>query len=331
MKWTKVEISTTCEAIDLIYIMLDDLGIEGIQIEDNVPITEEEKEAMFIDFLPELPEDDGTAKVSFYVDVKGNNPDSDNEQNKVDDMEIFINQVRESLKDLSTRIDIGEGKITIEDTEDKDWLNNWKAFFKPFRVADDIIIKPTWETLDEVNDNNDIVVEIDPGTAFGTGSHETTRLCISALRKYIKPDTKILDVGCGSGILSIISLKLGAPYVAGTDIDKAAITATYENMGVNHIDSEKMDVYGGNIIEDLELQNKVNIAQYEIVVANILADVIIPLSGVLAKQMKKDSLFISSGIIDMKKDEVEEALLSNEFEILEVIQMGDWFSFVAKK
>lgn len=330
MKWTKVEISTTCEAVDLMYIMLDDLGIEGIQIEDNVPITEEEKEAMFIDFLPELPEDDGTAKVSFYVDVKGNNPDSDNEQNKVDDMEVFISQVREGLNDLATRIDIGEGKITIEDTEDKDWLNNWKAFFKPFRVADDIIIKPTWENLDEVNED-DIVVEIDPGIAFGTGSHETTRLCISALRKYINKDTKILDVGCGSGILSIISLKLGAPYVVGTDIDKDAITATYENMEVNHIDPSMMDVYTGNIIEDLDLQNKVNIGQYEIVVANILADVIIPLSGVLARQMRKDSLFISSGIIDMKKDEVEEALLSNGFEILEVIQMGDWFSFVAKK
>ena len=231
---------------------------------------------------------------------------------------------------MATRIDIGEGKIIIEDTEDKDWLNNWKAFFKPFRVAEDIIIKPTCETLDEIKDN-DIVIEIDPGTAFGTGSHETTRLCISALRKYIKQDTKILDVGCGSGILSIISLKLGAPYVAGTDIDKAAITATYENMDVNHINSNKMDVYAGNIIEDIDLQNKVNINQYEIVVANILADVIIPLSGVLSRQMRKDSLFISSGIIDMKKDEVEEALLSNGFEILEVIQIGDWFSFVAKK
>ena len=175
MKWTKVEISTTCEAVDLMYIMLDDLGIEGIQIEDNVPITEEEKEAMFIDFLPELPEDDGTAKVSFYVDVKGNNPDSDNEQNKVDDMEVFISQVREGLNDLATRIDIGEGKIIIEDTEDKDWLNNWKAFFKPFRVAEDIIIKPTWETLDEIKDN-DIVIEIDTGTEYGNRNKETTRI-----------------------------------------------------------------------------------------------------------------------------------------------------------
>lgn len=330
MKWTKVEIKTVNEAVDLIYVMLDDLGIEGIQIEDNVPITQEEKEAMFIDFLPELPEDDGKAKVNFYVDVKGNNPSSDNESNKVDDMEKFISLVRQGLDELATRIDIGEGTITIEDTEDKDWLNNWKAFFKPFRVADDIIIKPTWEILEEKKED-DIVIEIDPGTAFGTGSHETTRLCISALRKYIDKDTKILDVGCGSGILSIISLKLGASYVAGIDIDKAAITATYENMEVNNISKNVMDVYSGNIIDDKNLQNIVDIEQYDIVVANILADVIMPLSGMLKDNMRKNSLFISSGIIDMKKDEVEQTLIKNGFEILEIIQMGDWFSFVAKK
>ena len=330
MKWTKVEIDTITEAVDLIYVMLDDLGIEGIQIEDNIPLTEEEKEMMFIDFLPELPEDDGSAKVNFYVDVKGNNSDSDNESNKVDDMEEFIKLVREGLDDIASRTDIGSGKITIEDTEDKDWLNNWKAFFKPFRVADDIIIKPTWETLEDKKDD-DIVVEIDPGTAFGTGSHETTRLCISALRKYIQEDRTILDVGCGSGILSIISLKLGAKHVTGIDIDKAAITATYENMEVNDINKDSMDVYAGNILEDKELQEKLDIKKYDIVVANILADVIMPLSDILKDVMAEDALFISSGIIDMKKDEVKERLESNGFTIIEVVQMGDWFSYVCKK
>lgn len=330
MKWTKVEIGTITEAVDLIYVMLDDLGIEGIQIEDNIPLTEEEKEMMFIDFLPELPEDDGSAKVNFYVDVKGNNSDSDNESNKVDDMEEFIKLVREGLDDIASRTDIGSGKITIEDTEDKDWLNNWKAFFKPFRVADDIIIKPTWETLEDKKDD-DIVVEIDPGTAFGTGSHETTRLCISALRKYIQEDRTILDVGCGSGILSIISLKLGAKHVTGIDIDKAAITATYENMEVNDISKDSMDVYAGNILEDKELQEKLDIKKYDIVVANILADVIMPLSDILKDVMAEDALFISSGIIDMKKDEVKERLESNGFTIIEVVQMGDWFSYVCKK
>ncbi len=330
MKWTKVEIDTITEAVDLIYVMLDDLGIEGIQIEDNIPLTEEEKEMMFIDFLPELPEDDGTAKVNFYVDVKGNNPDSDNESNKVEDMEEFIKLVREGLEDIASRTDIGSGKITIEDTEDKDWLNNWKAFFKPFRVADDIIIKPTWETLEDKKEE-DIVVEIDPGTAFGTGSHETTRLCISALRKYIKEDRTILDVGCGSGILSIISLKLGAKHVTGIDIDKAAITATYENMEVNDISKDCIDVYAGNILEDKELQDKLDIKKYDIVVANILADVIMPLSDILKDVMAEDALFISSGIIDMKKDEVKERLERNGFTIIEVVQMGDWFSYVCKK
>ena len=330
MKWTKVEINTTTEAVDLIYVMLDDLGIEGIQIEDNIPLTQEEKESMFIDFLPELPADDGTAKVNFYVDVKGNNPESDNESNKIDDMNEFIRLVKDGLEDLATRIDIGEGTITIEDTKDEDWLNNWKAFFKPFRVADDIVIKPTWETLDSKKED-DIVIEIDPGTAFGTGSHETTRLCISALRNYIRPNTKILDIGCGSGILAIISLKLGASKATGIDIDKAAITATYENMEVNNISSEQLEVYADNILEDTTMCDTVNIGQFDIVVANILADVIIPLSGILSKTMTKGSLFVSSGIIDMKKDEVQKALIDNGFEIIDVIQMGDWFSFVSKK
>ncbi|MBE5935099.1 MAG: 50S ribosomal protein L11 methyltransferase [Lachnospiraceae bacterium] len=330
MKWTKVEIITTTEAVDLIYVMLDDLGIEGIQIEDNIPLTQEEKDMMFIDFLPELPEDDGTAKVNFYVDVKGNNPDSDNESNKVDDMEAFIGLVREGLDDLKTRIDIGEGKITIEDTEDKDWLNNWKAFFKPFRVAEDIIIKPTWETLQDKKDD-DIVIEIDPGTAFGTGSHETTRLCISALRKYIKENTTILDVGCGSGILSIISLKLGAKHVTGVDIDKAAITATYENMEVNNVSKDSMSVYLGNILEDEDLVDELDITTYDIVVANILADVIMPLSDILKDKISEKTLFISSGIIDIKKDEVKERLEANGFSIIEVVQMGDWYSYVCKK
>ena len=245
-------------------------------------------------------------------------------------MEEFIKQVREGLDDLATRVDIGEGKITIEDMEDKDWLNNWKAFFKPFRVAEDIIIKPTWETLDD-NKEDDIIIEIDPGTAFGTGSHETTRLCISALRKYIKEDTTILDIGCGSGILSIISLKLGAKHVTGIDIDKAAITATYENMEVNGINDSQMDVYPGNILEDTQLQDNLNIEKYDIVVANILADVIMPLSDILKDKMADKALFISSGIIDMKKDEVKERLENNGFKIIEVVNMGDWYSYVCTK
>lgn len=317
MKYTKISLKTTTEAVDLVSNLFDELGLEGIQIEDNIPLSEEDKKAMYIDILPELPEDDGTAIVSSYFE-----PGSF-------DVEDLVQKIQSGLEEISMFIDIGEGTIQIGNTDDKDWINNWKEFFKPFRVADDIIIKPTWEELTLTNDN-DIVIEIDPGTAFGTGSHETTKLCIEGLRKYITPTTELLDVGCGSGILSIIGLKLGAKYAVGTDIDPNALTATLENVEVNHIKKEQFSVLAGNIIEDTIMQEKVGMKKYDVVVANILADVIIPLSGMIQQHMKEDGVFISSGIIDMKKEEVKEALLANGFQIIETIEMGDWVSFVSK-
>lgn len=316
MKWIKISLKTTTEAVDFVSSLFDELGLEGIQIEDNVPLSQEDKEAMFIDILPELPPDEGEATVTSYV-----SPEMDMEELKI--------KIAEGLEEFSAFVNVGEGTITTEETDDGDWINNWKAFFKPFRVAEDIVIKPTWEILEDKREN-DLVIEIDPGTAFGTGAHETTRLCIMGLRKYITPETKLLDVGCGSGILSIIGLKLGAKTAVGTDIDPAALTATYENMEVNHISKEQFCAYSGNIIEDTKLQEKVGFEKYDIVAANILADVIIPLSGEIRQHMKPGGLFISSGIIDMKKDEVQEALLKNGFEIVEINEMGDWVSFVAK-
>lgn len=318
MKYVKVAVKTTTEAVDLVSNLFDDLGIEGVQIEDNIPLSEEDKKAMFIDILPELEPDDGSAVVSSYIDPE------------TTEINELVKQIEEGLEELSLFVNVGDKKVIAEETDDKDWLNNWKEFFKPFRVADDIVIKPTWEKLEEVN-ANDLVIEIDPGTAFGTGSHETTRLCILGLRKYITSETKLLDVGCGSGILSIIGLKLGAEYATGTDIDPAALTATYENVEVNHIEKEQFQVIAGNIIEDTKMQEEINVFQYDIVVANILADVIIPLSKTLKELMRPGAIFISSGIIDMKKAEVEEAILANDFEILEVNEMGDWVSFVARK
>lgn len=317
MKWTKFTINTTTEAVDLISNMLAELEIEGIEIEDNIPITEEEKKIMFIDILPDLAPDDGTAKVHFY-------------RNPEDDVQTIVHKVEEGLTELSQFVDIGDGKITVSNTEDKDWINNWKEFFKPFRVAEDIIIKPTWETLTEKKET-DLVIEIDPGTAFGTGTHETTKLCILGLRKYIDHNTKLLDVGCGSGILSIVGLKLGANHAVATDIDPLAISATCENVEVNGITSDQFIAYTGNIMEDQQLKEAVGMEQYDIVVANILADVIIPLSDVIGQHMKKGGLFISSGIIYMKKEEVKAAILKNGFQIEEINEMGDWVSFVARK
>lgn len=317
MKWTKFSLETTTQAVDLVSNMLDELGIEGIEIEDKVPITEEEKKEMFIDILPELGEDDGKATVSFYI--------SDDE-----DKESILSSVKEGLVELADFVEVGDMEITVSETEDKDWINNWKQYWKPFRVADDIIIKPTWETLEEKNEN-DLVIEIDPGTAFGTGSHETTRLCIQGLRKYITDETVLLDVGSGSGILSIIGLKLGAKAALGTDIDPNAIHAMYDNAKVNGITEEEFTVKIGNIIDDKKLQEEVGMEKYDIVVANILADVIIPLSPEIRQHLKKDGLYITSGIINMKRDEVKEAIEKNGFTIIEENVMGEWVSFVAKK
>lgn len=317
MKWIKIGIKTTTEAVDFISNLFDEIGLEGIQIEDNIPISEEDKKAMFIDILPEIGPDDGTAFVSSYVEADR-------------DIKQLVKEIEEGLEELKLFVNLGEANILVEETDDEDWLHNWKAFFKPFRVAEDIVIKPTWEELEE-REEGDFIIEIDPGTAFGTGAHETTKLCILGLRKYITKETKLLDIGCGSGILSIIGLKLGAKSAVLTDIDPAALIATNENLKVNQLPEQTYCVLQGNIIEDSILQNKVGIGVYDIVVANILADVIIPLSREVGQHLKEDGVFISSGIIYTKKQEVQEALIENNFHIIETNEMGDWVSFVAKK
>jgi ribosomal protein L11 methyltransferase len=317
MKWTKLTLSTMAEAVDLVSDMLSELGIEGIEIIDNVPITEQEKKAMFIDILPELNTEDKTALVSFYLE------EDENIQNTLD-------KIHDGLKELSAFTDIGTGNIEISETEDTDWINNWKAYFKPFRIDETIVIKPTWEKLDEVK-ATDLIIEIDPGTAFGTGSHETTKLCILGIKKYIKPGIRLLDVGCGSGILSIIGAKLGAAEVTGTDIDPNAVKAAYENAEVNRIGSDVLTILNGDIITDEDLQKDAGFECYDMAVANILADIIIPLSAEIGRHIKHGGIFISSGIINTKKEAVKEAILKNGFKILEINEMGDWVSIVAQK
>lgn len=326
MKYRKISIETTTEAVDYISALSEEIGLCGIWIEDKIPLTEEEKKAMFIDILPELGEDDGTALVSSYVEM---------------DTEIkpLIQRIRDVLSGLSESVDIGKGEITVEVTDDEDWLNNWKEFFKPFRVADDIVIKPTWEEAVEKNPG-DLVIEIDPGTAFGTGSHETTKLCIEALRELIGKESKekdrdlsVLDVGCGSGILSILALKLGAKRVRAVDIDENAVGVTLENLKVNGIEKESTDfeVYCGDIISDTGLQDKLGREDYDIIVANILADIIIPLSKEIGRHLKKDGVFVSSGILNTRQEEVTKSLLSNGFEIERIVPQGDWVSVWAVK
>jgi ribosomal protein L11 methyltransferase len=319
MKWTKITLETTTEAEELVGIMLDDIGIMGYEVNDKVPLSEEDKKYMFVDIPPELGEDDGVAEISFYLDSSEN-------------IDALVDRVKNGLKEISEYVATGSGNITISETEDKDWMNNWKEFFKPFRVDDTIIIKPTWEKLEDTGEG-DLIIELDPGTAFGTGTHETTKLCIIAIKKYIKEDSILLDAGTGSGILSIIAKKLGAKEVLGIDIDPNATNSAIENAQVNQLEimDGSISFMTGNIIEDNGVRTQIGKEKYDIVVANILADVIIPLSGVIGENMKAGGIFISSGIINTKEEAVREALLNNGFTILATNRMGDWVSFEAKK
>ncbi len=316
MKWNKYTLTTTTEAVDLISYTLGEMGIEGIEIEDKIPLTEAEKKQMFIDILPELGPDDGKAFVSFYIEPE-------------DDHEDTIIRVQEAVKDLADFVDVGEATIVKTETADVDWMNNWKKYWKPFKVDDQIIIKPTWETLESVEEGT-LVVELDPGTSFGTGMHHTTRLCITQLKKYLKPEHHLFDVGCGSGILSIIGLMLGCKDAVATDIDPHAVEATLENAQVNHLNMDNYKVYCGDVISDAAFRASVGQGCFDIVVANILADVIIPLSGVIKENMKPGALFVSSGIIDMKEEAVHTALVENGFEIVEITRSGEWVSFTAR-
>lgn len=317
MKWKKFTLTTTTQAVDLVSSMLDDIGIEGVEIEDNVPLTERETKGMFIDILPELPPDEGVAKVSFYVDDDR-------------DIEELMKQVEEGLDELAVFTDLGQRTISASETEDKDWINNWKQYFKPFTV-DDILIKPTWETIPEEHMDK-LLVQIDPGTAFGTGMHETTQLCIRQLKKAVDSGTKLLDVGTGSGILGITALKLGAKEVWGTDLDENAITAVGENLEANGISGERFHVLQGNILNDPSVQEWAGFGCYDVVVANILADVIILLVDEIPVHLKQGGLFITSGIINMKEQAVLDAFAKNPaFEVLEVTRQGEWVSVTARK
>ena len=316
MKWNKFRLTTTTEAEDIVSSMLMDLGIQGVEIEDKVPLTQSDKEQMFVDILPETEADDGVAYLSFYLEED-------------EDKEKVLADVRAELQDMASYLNVGACTIEESQTEDVDWVNNWKQYFHQFYV-DDILIIPSWEEV-KPEDSDKMVIHIDPGTAFGTGMHETTQLCIRQIRKYTTPETTILDVGCGSGILGMLALKFGAKYSVGTDLDPCAIEATYENMEVNGICKEAYDVMIGNIIDDKDVQDKVGYGKYDIVVANILADVLVALTPVIVDQLKDGGIYITSGIIDDKEETVVEAVKAAGLEVLEVTYQGEWVSVTARK
>lgn len=316
MKWKSFRLKTTTQAEDIVSSMLADLGIEGVQIEDKIPLTAADKEQMFVDILPETEADDGIAYLSFYLEEDA-------------DTESILKNVRQELEEMSEFMDLGECSIEESETEDVDWVNNWKQYFHQFYV-DDILIIPSWEDV-KPEDEDKMVIHIDPGTAFGTGMHETTQLCIRQIRKHVTQDTEILDVGCGSGILGMLALKFGAKHSVGTDLDPCAIDTTYENMEVNGISKDQYEVMIGNIIDDKAVQDKVGYECYDIVVANILADVLVALTPVIVNQLKKGGIYITSGIIDDKEETVVEAVKKAGLEVLEVTYQGEWVSVTARK
>ena len=316
MKWNRFTVKTKTEAEDIVISTLAEVGIEGVEIQDKQPLTEEDKAQMFVDIMPEGPADDGVAYLNFYLEEDA-------------DKDAILKDVREALDDLRNFMDIGEATIEESQTEDKDWINNWKQYFHQFYV-DDILIVPSWEEVKE-EDKDKMILHIDPGTAFGTGMHETTQLVIRQLKKYVTPDTEMLDVGTGSGILGIVALKLGAKHVLGTDLDPCAVPAVAENKEANQIADETFDMVIGNIIDDKAIQDQAGYEKYDIVTANILADVLIPLTPVIVAQMKKGAYYITSGILDVKEEVVVEAVKAAGLTVVEVTHQGEWVSVTARK
>lgn len=327
MKWMRFRIKTITDAEDIIISTLYDIGLEGAQIEDKIPLTPLEKEQMFVDILPDTPEDDGVAYLSFFVEEK---EDGSLELNGMDtDKDTIVAQIEQELEELKFFMEIGEGTIDVTETEDLDWINNWKQYFHQFYI-DDLLVIPSWEEVKE-EDKNRKILHIDPGTAFGTGMHETTQLCIRQIKKFLTPETELLDVGTGSGILAILALMYGAKHAVGTDLDPCAIDAVAQNMEANGIPESAFQMMIGNIISDKEVQDKVGYECYDIVVANILADVLVPLTPVIVHQLKPGGVYITSGIINTKEAEVRAAVEAAGLEILEVTYQGEWVSVTARK
>ena len=316
MRWNKFTLKTLSAVEDIVIAALIDAGVDGVEIEDKVELTEADKQQMFVDILPEGPEDDGIAYLSFYLEED-------------EDKDELLKKVKEELEELKSFLDLGEGTIVESQTEDRDWVNNWKQYFHQFYV-DDILIIPSWEEV-KPEDADKMIIHIDPGTAFGTGMHETTQLCLRQLKKHVSADAKLLDVGCGSGILSIAALKLKAKHAVGTDLDPCAISATKENLEVNGILSDRMDIIAGNIITDEKIQDEIGYNKYDIVIANILADVLLLLTPVILHHMKPGGIYITSGIIDDKEEAALAAVKAAGLEILEVTYQGEWVSVTARK
>ncbi len=322
MNWTEVTIYTTTDGIEIINGALLKIGINDAVIED-ASVFEDflHNETLNWDYFDEelakMQECESCIKV--YL--------ADNNQGKQSLIEIqkFIEGLKEEFKET----DLGRLKIETRILNDEDWANNWKQYFKPFTVSDKIIIKPSWEELTESSDGK-TVLEIDPGMSFGTGQHHTTRLCIEQLVKHMKAGTEVLDMGCGSGILSIASILLGADKATGVDIDENAVRTAKENAALNNICEDKFTVYCGDVTGDEGLQNAIGCNRYDVIAVNIIAQIIMGMSFTFPKFLKKGGLVIASGIIKKYVNDVVEDFKALGLEILEINNSEEWVSITAR-
>lgn len=319
MKWEKYSIATTTAAEDEICSLLYDLGIDAVEIEDAQPVAEmaEKEGGYFEELQPDLPEDDGTARVIFYL------------EEGADANVGLLERLRHGLEDKKKDQDIGAGTIAVSVSDEADWRDNWKAFFHAFSIGD-LLIKPTWEEV-PADAAGQTVLEIDPGISFGTGQHETTRMCIEEMQQHLVKGDAVLDVGFGSGILSIAALKLGAGMVVGTDIDEDCLESVASNFHINGLDEGRGTFFIGNLVTDTGLQEKVGRERFDIVLANILADIIIGMRTQLYEALKPGGILVASGIIDFKENEVLSSLTGNGFSIIETNHLGEWTEITAKK
>lgn len=321
MDWIKVTIYTTSEGIEPVSGRLYKLGISGLEIEDEKDFKDFlENNKQYWDYVDDelIKKMEGETTVKTYVsnDTAGR------------ELLLSIKSTLAELKTLDENNEFGRLETEIENMTELDWANNWRQYFHPIEIGKKLMIKPEWEELPEPTDR--IVFNIEPGMSFGTGSHYTTQLCLEELEKYITPGVKMLDLGCGSGILSIISLLLGASEAVAVDIDPNAVDTAYSNAERNGVGRESYKVLSGNVISDVDIQKEISKSKYDVIAANIVADVIIALAPKAREYMKDDGVFITSGIIEDRLEDVKKALQENNFKIVKINQRKDWVSIVCK-
>lgn len=307
--WVEVRVITISEALEPISGIFYGLDCKGVAIEDPNDILGREQGPLTWDFADiNVLEHRGEAAV-----VKGYFSEDDN----VEEIVTYIEQKVNEIKELG--INVGEGKIESEVKHEKDWADTWKQYYKPVLVGERIVVKPIWEEYEPKND--ELVVELDPGMAFGTGTHETTRMCIQALERYVSEDATVFDVGCGSGILAIAAAKLGVKLSVGVDLDPVAVESSKENVKYNNLNN--IEILEGNLVEVID-------GKADVVVANILAEIICILTDDVKRVLKDNGIFITSGIIHDRVDMVCEKLEATGFEVIEKNRDGEWNCIVAK-